>query len=55
MDAQDVSVGVAEPGLTEVSGGGDAVLGLDPREVVLFEPDAAVACQTGFTHRLSSK
>ena len=43
MDAQDVAVGVAEPGLLEVSSGRDAVLGLDFREVVLFEAHATVA------------
>jgi len=43
MDAQDVAVGVAKPGLAEVSSGRDAVLGLDLREIVLLEAHATVA------------
>jgi hypothetical protein len=42
MGTQDVSVRVAEPGLTEAASGRDAVLGLDLREVVLFEAPATV-------------
>ena len=43
MDAQDVAVGVAKPGLTEVSSGRDVILGLDLREAVLFEAHATAA------------
>ena len=43
IDAQDVAVGVAKPGLAEVPGRRDAVLGFDVREVVLFEVHATVA------------
>ena len=43
MDAQDVAVGIAKPGLAKVSSGRDAVLGVDLREVLLFEAHAAVA------------
>jgi hypothetical protein len=43
VHAEDVVVGVAEPGGLEVSDRGDAVLRLDLREVVVLEAKAAAA------------